>query len=126
MNSQAIKQSKNYHDFVNIQVFDEDDDDEPVNLNVDMNQMVKDMSVNHVDLIVSDFDGGSHHHHHKNKQEQSNDEQSVQVVSATKDFDSDVLNEYTSRSAGHNSNAETKTDYQFQSRMKAAEAEKSE
>ena len=49
---------------MNSQILD-DDDDEPVNLNVDMNQMVKAMSEHHVDLIVSDFDGASHHHHKK-------------------------------------------------------------
>lgn len=81
----------------------DDDDDEPVNLNVDMNQMVKAMSEHHVDLIVSDFDGASHHHHHKSKsneqrKEESNDEQSVQVVSATKDFNFGDDNEFTSRS----------------------------
>jgi hypothetical protein len=43
----------------------DEDDDEPVNLNVDMNQMVKAMSEHHVGLIVSDFDGASHHHYKK-------------------------------------------------------------
>ena len=126
MNTQAIRRPSPAINYVNVQVYDDDDDDEPMALNVDINKMEKAMTNSHVDLIVSDFDAPHKHHHHPKKDQEAmaqkkamNENEDpdledkhvmVQQRSNGKDFDSDfdakVLDEYTARSQGGNSNKE--------------------
>ena len=137
MNGQAIKTQSpaqyRLYEQINLQANDDDEDDEPMaELNVDFNKMEKAITNTHVDLIVSDFDHApsqSHHHsdkhhkHHHNQEKENVDIQSKSSVNDdSSDFDTKVLEAYTNRNTGANSDKAAIEDAVFENKRKANEA----
>jgi len=116
---------------MNVQAYD-DEDYEPMALDLDMDKMEKAMSNSHVDLIVSDFDhapkkGHHHKHHHtENAEEQTQVQQKIQHKESSNDdgsdFDTKVLDAYTARNAGGNSDKAAIEEAVFENKRKATEA----
>jgi hypothetical protein len=114
---------------MNVQAYD-DEDYEPMALDMDMDKMEKAMSNSHVDLIVSDFDHAPKHHHkhHKteNAEEQTQVQQKIQHRESSNDdgsdFDTKVLDAYTARNAGGNSDKAAIEEAVFENKRKATEA----